>query len=82
MLQNMLDLQKKLYERGLQSPYLTAQTNARLGKQTGGSAATCRSPSTSTTKNHPSQQRPAFNNLHNDPTYQAPVARLEIPARE
>jgi DNA-binding winged helix-turn-helix (wHTH) protein/tetratricopeptide (TPR) repeat protein len=82
MLQNTLDLQKKLYERGLQSPYLTAQTNARLGNK----QEALRYLQIAFDK-HDEQiiqvnNDRAFNNLHTDPAYRNLIARLEIPARE
>ena len=82
MLQNTLDLQKKLYERGLQSPYLTAQTDARLGN----TQEALRYLQIAFDK-HDEQviqvnNDRAFNSLHNDPTYRDLIARLEIPARE
>jgi DNA-binding winged helix-turn-helix (wHTH) protein/tetratricopeptide (TPR) repeat protein len=82
MLENTLDLQKKLYERGLQSPYLVAQTASRLGSK----SEALRYLRIAFDK-HDEQVIQinndwAFETLHTDPGYRELVARLGIPSKE
>jgi DNA-binding winged helix-turn-helix (wHTH) protein/tetratricopeptide (TPR) repeat protein len=82
MLEGTLDLQKKLCQRGLQSPYITAQTDSLLGNK-----QEALHYLQIAFDNHDEQviqinNDLAFNNLHNDPAYRSLVARLGIPPKE
>jgi DNA-binding winged helix-turn-helix (wHTH) protein/Tfp pilus assembly protein PilF len=81
MLQNELAQQRRLYERGLTSPYALAETNALLGNKQEAFhyleiAYEKHDDSTVQLENDPS-----FDNLHRDPAYKNLVARLGIPAQ-
>jgi DNA-binding winged helix-turn-helix (wHTH) protein/tetratricopeptide (TPR) repeat protein len=76
MLQNIRTLQKSLYERGLQSPYLLAETDAFLGNKQ--EAFTYLNISFDKHEEYVAQigADPAFNSLHDDPAYKDLVARI------
>jgi DNA-binding winged helix-turn-helix (wHTH) protein/Tfp pilus assembly protein PilF len=81
MLRNMLAMQQKLYERGLESPYFLAQTTALLGNKQEALqylkvAYDKHDDSVVQMKNDP-----AFISLQDDPDYQELIARLGFPAK-
>ena len=81
MLENTLEEQKKLYDRGLLSPYLLAQTASLLGSK----AEALRYLQIAFDK-HDEQviqinNDRAFENLHDNPAYRDLVARLGIPSK-
>src|SRR5450755_951190 len=81
MLENTLEEQQKLYDRGLLSPYLLAQTASLLGSK----AEALRYLQIAFDK-HDEQviqinNDRAFENLHDNPAYRDLVARLGIPSK-
>lgn len=82
MLENIRTLQKSLYQRGLQSPYLLAETDAFLGNKQ--EALTYLNISYDKHEEYVAQIEadPAFNSLHDDPSYKGLVARLGFPAKK
>ena len=81
MLGNMLAMQQKLYERGLQSPYNLAQTDALLGNKQEALkylriAYDKHDDSVVQMKNDS-----AFTTLQDDPDYRELIARLGFPAK-
>lgn len=82
MLESMLPLQKKLYERGHASPYFLAQTSTRLGNR--GEAIQYLRAALGL---HDEQlvvleADPVFKPLHDDPGYRDLVARIGFPAQK
>jgi DNA-binding winged helix-turn-helix (wHTH) protein/Tfp pilus assembly protein PilF len=79
MFQNIRAAQKKLYDRGRQSPYLLAETDAMLGNQ----EEALQYLNIAYDKHDDSVVRlpgdVAFNSLHNEPGYKDLVARLGFP---
>jgi DNA-binding winged helix-turn-helix (wHTH) protein/Tfp pilus assembly protein PilF len=82
MLQNTLRLQKTLYGRGLQPPYLLAQTDALLGNKQEAIAYLNISYEKHEEYVLQVETDPAFNTLHDEPAYKDLVARLGLPARK
>jgi DNA-binding winged helix-turn-helix (wHTH) protein/Tfp pilus assembly protein PilF len=82
MLQNLRALQKKLYVRGLQSPYLVARTDSLLGDKQ--EALQYLQIAYDKHDEYAVQLEvdPAFNNLHDEPAYKNLIARLGFPAQK
>jgi DNA-binding winged helix-turn-helix (wHTH) protein/Tfp pilus assembly protein PilF len=82
MLRNVRDLQKKLYERGLQSPYSLAETDSLLGNK----QEALHYLQTAYDKHNEEivqlETERAFDNLHSEPAYQDLVARLGLSTRK
>ena len=80
MLQNVRDLQKKLYERGLQSPYSLAETDSLLGNK----HEALQYLQTAYDKHNEEivqlETERAFDSLHGEPAYKDLIARLGLPA--
>jgi DNA-binding winged helix-turn-helix (wHTH) protein/Tfp pilus assembly protein PilF len=82
MLRNMLALQKKLYESGLQSPYSVAQTDSLLGnKQDALQYLKIAYDKHDDSMVH-LESDPAFTSLNHEPAYQDLVAKLKFPSRK
>jgi DNA-binding winged helix-turn-helix (wHTH) protein/Tfp pilus assembly protein PilF len=82
MLQNVLELQQKLYERGQEPAYALAETDSLLGNKKAALhylqiAFDKHDEGTVQVGNNP-----GFNNLHSDPTYQSLLARMGLPAQK
>lgn len=81
LLQNMRAMQGKLYARGLQSPYLLAETDSLLGNK----QEALQYLKIAYDKHDDGMVRiesdPALNNLHDEPAYKNLVARLGFPVR-
>jgi len=82
MLQNVRTLQKNLYERGLQSPYSLARTDAYLGNKQEALAYLKISYDKHEEYIPQIKADSAFNSLQDEPAYQDLVARLGFPARK
>jgi DNA-binding winged helix-turn-helix (wHTH) protein/tetratricopeptide (TPR) repeat protein len=82
MLQNIRTLQINLYGRGLQSPYLLAETDAFLGNKQEALAYLKISYDKHEEYVAQIEADPAFNNLHDEPAYKEFVARLGFPAKK
>jgi Tfp pilus assembly protein PilF len=82
MLRNMQVMQEKFYERGLQSPYILAQTDALLGNK----QEALKYLKIAYDKRDDALVQlgtdPALTALHNEPAFRDLVARLGFPARE
>ncbi len=80
MLQNIRAAQKRLYDRGLQSPYLLAETDSMLGNK----EEALQYLKIAYDKHDDAVVRlegdVAFNNLRDEPGYKDLVARLGFPA--
>jgi DNA-binding winged helix-turn-helix (wHTH) protein/Tfp pilus assembly protein PilF len=82
MLQNVRELQQKLYERGQEPAYALAETDSLLGNKKEALhylqiAFDKHDEGTVQVGNNS-----GFNNLHSDPTYQSLVARMGLPAQK
>lgn len=79
MLQNIRELQKKLYDRGLQSPYSLAETNSLLGNK----QETLQYLQIAYEKHDEAtieiMNDPAFKNLHTNPDFQVLALHVGIP---
>jgi len=79
MLQSILTQQKKLYPRGLASPYFIAQTHAMLGDN----PAALQYLDVALAEHEPDlidvRVDPLFDNLHAEPGYQKLLAKLGLP---
>jgi DNA-binding winged helix-turn-helix (wHTH) protein/tetratricopeptide (TPR) repeat protein len=79
MLQNMRELQLKLYERGQESAYALAETDSLLGNKNEAlhylQVAFDKHDESTVQIGNDS----GFNNLHSDPTYQSLIARVGLP---
>jgi len=77
----MRAMQGKLYARGLQSPYLLAETDSLLGNK----QEALQYLKIAYDKHDDGMVRiesdPALNNLHDEPAYKNLVARLGFPVR-
>jgi DNA-binding winged helix-turn-helix (wHTH) protein/Tfp pilus assembly protein PilF len=82
MLRNMLALQKKLYDRGLQSPYSLAQTNALLGDRSDALKYLQIAYDTHDELTVQIESDLAFASFHDDPAFQELVTKLGLPARK
>ena len=82
MLEETLDLQKKLCQRGLQSPYMPAQTDSLLGNKQEALHYLQIAFDKHDEQVIQINNDVAFNNLHNDPAYRSLVARLGIPPQQ
>lgn len=80
MLENVQELQAKLYQRGLLSPYSLAQTNALLGDN----SEAFRYLKFAYDRHDESligiENDTAFNHLHAEPAYKTLVAQIHLPA--
>jgi Tfp pilus assembly protein PilF len=80
LLQNVRAMQAKLYERGLQSPYLLAETDSLLGNK----QEALRYLKIAYDKHDDGMVRletdPELNNLHDEPAYKNLIAALGLPA--
>ena len=81
MLQNMRDLQKKLYDRGLQSPYALAQTDSLLGNKQE-ALEYLQHRLRQARRGNQSKSRPTRHSTTciDDPAYKELIARLGFPA--
>jgi DNA-binding winged helix-turn-helix (wHTH) protein/Tfp pilus assembly protein PilF len=81
MLQNMRAMQGKLYARGLQSPYLLAETDSLLGNKEEALQYLKIAYDKRDEGMVHLEGDPALNNLHHEPEYNHLVARLGFPGR-
>ena len=82
MLRNMLALQKKLYDRGLQSPYSLAQTNALLGDRPDALKYLQIAYDTHDELTVQIESDLSFASFHDDPAFHELVTKLGLPARK
>jgi len=82
MLQNVRDLQRKFYERGLQSPYALAETDSLLGNKREALAYLQIAYDKHDEETVQLETNQAFDSLHNEPAYKELLARLGLPAKK
>jgi hypothetical protein len=81
MLQNMLDLQKRFYDRGQLSPYWLAETAGLLGDKQDALKYLQIAYDNHDENAHQMANDPAFASVRNEPAYQDLAAKTGIPVR-